>query len=571
MSNQEISKILSEVAALLEMKGVAFKPKAFEKAAFSVGALSERVDEIYKVGGLKALEAIPGVGAGIAGRIEEYIKTGRVKDYDRLKKQFPVDVSGLMNIEGVGPQMIKKLYKTLGVKDVHGLTLAAREGKLRKISGFGEKTEQNILRGIGFMEQSPGRLKLGFVLPLARKILAALEVLPEVKRAEAAGSVRRRQETIGDLDILVVSESPETVMDFFTGMPEVSKVMARGSTKSSVRLEIGMDADLRVVPPESFGAALQYFTGDKYHNVALRQIAVEQGYKLNEYGLFKKDKIVAGETEEEIYEKLGLKWMEPELRTNRGEIEAAQNGGLPELISYSAVRGDLQVHTNWTDGEYTIREMAEAAKKCGLEYLAITDHTKSLAMTGGADEEKLERQMKEIDNIQKEMSGIKILKGAEVNINKDGSLDIEDGALAKLDVVGAAVHSHFNLSEKDMTDRIMAAMRNPHVDILFHPTGRIIGKREGYKINMDEIIKTAKKTGTVLEIDAHPDRLDLNDENTRKAAAEGVKLSIDTDAHSVEHFSYVEFGIAQARRGWCGGGSVINTKGWKEMLGLLKK
>ncbi len=581
MSNQELVKILYEMAALLEIKEVAFKPQAYERAAYSIEALGEDVDEIYKKGGPKALEDIPGVGQGIAERIEEYIKTGHIADYQKLKKQFPVDIGGLMAIEGVGPKMVKKLYHELGIKNARELEAAAKAGKLEKLEGLGEKSEQKILKSIGFLWQSQGRFILGFIMPVVRKIVDSLRVLPEVKRAEFAGSIRRMQETAGDLDILVISNKPAKVMDFFFFFPEVQDVIEKGPTKTSVRLKIGMDADVRVLPPESFGAALQYFTGDKYHNIALREIAIKKGYKLNEYGLFRSNpakslrdrgagKLIAGKTEEEIYKKLGMDLMEPELRTNHGEIEAALAGKLPKLIGYDDLKGDLQVQTDWTDGENSIKEMAEAAKKQGLKYIAITDHTKSLAMTGGLDEKKLLKQMSEIDRVQKQVSGVKILKSSEVNINKDGTLDIDDETLAKLDVVGAAVHSNFNMPEADMTARIVRAMENPNADVLFHPTGRIIKRREPYKVDMDKVIKAAKRTKTVLEIDAYPDRLDLKDEHVRKAVDEGVKLSVDSDAHSSGHFKFLEFGIAQARRGWAEKKDVINTKPWEEMLKLLK-
>jgi DNA polymerase (family 10) len=570
MSNQELVKILYEMAALLEIKEVAFKPQAYERAAYSIESFGEDVDEIYKKGGLKALEDIPGVGQGIAERIEEYIKTGRIADYDKLKKQFPVDIAGLMSVEGVGPKMVKKLYRELGIKNARELEVVAKAGKLSKLEGLGEKSEQKILKSIGFLQQSQGRFILGFIFPTVRKIVDSLRALPEVKHAEFAGSIRRMQETVGDLDILVISNKPSKVMDFFVKMPEVQGIIEKGPTRTSVRLKIGMDADVRVLPPESFGAALQYFTGDKYHNIALREIAIKKGYKLNEYGLFKGKKLIAGKTEEEIYKKLGMELMEPELRTNHGEIKAAIAGKLPRLIGYDDLKGDLQVQTDWTDGENSIKEMAEAAKKQGLEYILITDHTKSLAMTGGLDEKKILKQMAEIDKVQKQVSGIKILKGSEVNINKDGTLDIDDETLAKLDVVGAAVHSNFNMPEADMTARIIRAMENPNVDIVFHPTGRIIKRREPYKVDMDKVVKAAAKTKTVLEIDAYPDRLDLKDEHVRRAVGEGVKLAIDSDAHSAGHFNFLEFGIAQARRGWAEKKDVINTRPWEEMVKMLK-
>ena len=571
MGNSELAKILNEMTALLDMKEMAFKPRAYEYAAFSVESLEEGVDEIYKKGGLKALEDIPGVGRGIAERIEEYIKTGRIKDYEKLKKQFPIDLEGLMKIEGVGPRMAKKLYQKLKIKNQTDLEKAAKAGKLRGLGGFGEKSEKRILRSIGFLRQSHGRFLLGQVLPIVRKMLDELRALSYVKRAELAGSIRRMQETAGDLDILVISEKPSKVMDFFVNIPEVQDVLVKGPTKTSVRLKIGMDADVRVLPPESFGAAFQYFTGDKYHNIAVREIAIKKGYKLNEYGLYKGKKIVAGKTEEEIYEKLGMVWMEPELRTNNGEVAASLKGELPKLVGYDDLQGDLQVQTDWTDGKNSIREMAEAAKKRGLKYIVITDHTKRLAMANGLDEKRLAQQMAEIDKIQKQVNGIKILKGSEVDILKDGALDLSDESLAKLDIVGASVHSHFDMSEADMTKRIIQAMENPNVDILFHPTGRLIQKREPYQVNMNEIIKAAKRTKTVLEVNAYPERLDLKDEYIRKAVDAGVKLAVDSDAHAVAHFKFLEFGIAQARRGWAKREDIINAHPLEKMLSFLKK
>lgn len=568
--NQNLAKILREISVLLEIKGVEFKPQAYEKVAHSIEVLEEDVLEIYKKGGINALEEIPGVGRGIAEKIEEFIKHHHIKDYELLKKEFPVDVDGLSAIEGVGPKMILKLYKELGIKNREQLEKLVKAGRLRTVEGLGIKTEENILRSIEFLKKEHGRFILGFVMPDVRAIVEKIKKVNGVERAEFAGSIRRMQETVGDLDILVISKKPSAVMDFFISMPEVEAVSARGDTKSSVRLKMGIDADLRVLPPESFGAALQYFTGDKYHNIELRQIAVKYGYKLNEYGLYKGEKLIAGQTEEEIYEKLGFAWIPPELRTNIGELEAAHEGKLPKLIGYDDLMGDLQVQTDWTDGDNSIKEMAEAAKKISLKYICITDHTKALAMTGGSDEKKLLRQMTEIDKIQKEVSGIKILKGAEVNILKDGTLDIDDETLAKLDVVGASVHSNFNMPEKDMTARIIRAMENPNVDIIFHPTGRVIKRREAYKVDMDELLKSAKRTKTVMEIDAFPDRLDLKDEYIKKAVAGGVMLAIDSDAHSVSHFQYLEYGIAQARRGWAKATDVVNTCDWQEMLKLLK-
>ena len=578
MINQGLSKIFREISVLLEIKEVSFKPQAYEKVAYAVDSLEEDLGDVYKEGGLKALKAIPGVGESIADHIEEYIKTGRVKEYDKLKKEFPVDIESLRSVEGVGPKMILKLYKKLGIKNLEQLEKSAKAGKIRNIEGLGQKTEEKILKGIGFLRNSGGRLVLGFNMPTFRIILEKIKNVEGVKTAKFAGSVRRMQETVGDLDILAISNKPSKVMDFFVSMPEVEAVHEHGKTRSSVRLKIGIDADLRVLPPESFGAALQYFTGDKYHNVQLRESAIKQGYKLNEYGLYKGDKVVAGKTEEEIYNKLGFEIMSPEMRTNHGELEAAlrqaqgKPSKLPKLIGYGDLKGDLQIQTDWTDGEHSIEQMAEEAIKRGLEYICITDHTKSLAMTGGSDEKKLLKQVMAIDEANRKFKNLKfkILKGAEVNIMKDGFLDINDETLAKLDVVGAAVHSNFNLSEEEQTKRIIKAMENPNVDIIFHPTGRIINRREPYKVNVEELLKAAKRTKTVMEIDAFPDRLDLKDEYIRKGVEMGVKFSIDSDAHSTHHFPYLEYGVAQARRGWAEAKDIINTSSWQEMLRVLK-
>ncbi|MEK7178393.1 MAG: DNA polymerase/3'-5' exonuclease PolX [Patescibacteria group bacterium] len=570
IGNKEIAKILYEIGEHLEIKRIQFKPRAYEKAGHSIENLEEEVSEIYKKEGLKTVEDIPGVGVSIAKKIEELIKTGHLKYYEKLKKSLPVKIGEISSIEGVGPKMIFKLYKKLKVKNINDLEKAAKTGKIAKIAGLGEKTEEKILKGIEFLRKSAGRFLLGPILPQARLIENRLRNLKEVDRVAIAGSIRRMQETIGDLDFIVTSSEPSKVIEFFVNMSEVIHVYSKGSTKIMARLKNGMDADLRVVPDKSFGAAWQYFTGDKRHNITLRVLAEKKKYKLNEYGLWRGQKLIAGRTEEEIYKALGMATPPPEIRTDSGEIQAALKNKLPKLIDYGDVKGDLQVHSNWTDGENSIEEMAEAAQKLGLKYIAITDHTKSLAMTGGADEKKLLKQMAEIDKIQKRFTKIKILKGAEVNILKDGSLDIEDEILARLDVVGIAVHSHFNLPRKEQTKRIVKAMRNKHVDILFHPTGRLIQKREPYDVDVEEIIKTAKKTGTILEIDADPYRLDLKDEYIRKAIEAGVKLAIDSDAHSKNSFHYLKFGIAQARRGWATKNDIINTRPWREMLKFLK-
>lgn len=572
MTNQEIAKILFEMAALYEMEGVQFRPRAYEKAALGVESFGEEIVEAYRREGERVFKKIPGVGSGIAFHIQALLEKRHFKEYELLKKKFPVNITELIGIESVGPKMVKILWQKLKIRNVADLEKAALAGKIRKLPHFGEKSEQKILKGIEFLKKSGGRQILGFLLPEVRALEGMIASFPEVEKVVVAGSIRRRKETIGDIDILAISAKPARVMERFLGLSFVAHVYGRGPTKTNVRLKNGLDVDLRVVPRESFGAALNYFTGSKDHNVVLRELAIKKRLKLNEYGLWKGKKMVAGKTEEELYKALGLRYIEPEMRENMGEIQASRQHKLPKLIRYGDLEGDLQVQTNWTDGKDTIEAMAKAAVEAGFHYIVITDHTQSLAMTGGSDEKKLLKQMAEIDRINRsgKLKNFKILKGAEVNIMKDGTLDIKDDVLAKLDVVGAAVHSSFNLSREEQTKRIIRAMENQNVDIIFHLTGRVINRREPLALDVDEIIKAAKRTRTVLEIDAYPARLDIKDEYIRKCVSAGVKMSIDSDAHSVQHFKYLEIGIAQARRGWAEKKDIVNTRPLNEMLKLLK-
>ena len=570
-TNAEIADRLSEMALFLEMEGVAFKPRAYEKAAQAVLSHERPLAALHAGGGEDALREVPGVGKGIAERIGELLRTGRIADLERMRRQTPVDVLALTAIEGLGPKHAKALFDALGVRGLADLEKACRAGRVRRVAHFGAKSEEKLLRGIELAKQASGRHPIGDVLPLAREIEARLAKLPGVERVSIAGSLRRRRETIGDLDLLAISSEPTRVMRFFTEMPEVEAVHARGPTKSMVRLSNGMDADLRVVPAASFGAALLYFTGSKDHNVALRRIALGEGLKLNEYGLFRGDRAVAGRTEEEVYDALGLAFVPPELRENRGEIEAAQAGRLPELVAYGSLRGDLQVQTDWTDGSASIEEMARAAKRLGLEYVAITDHTRDLAMARGSDEKKLAQQVAEIGRLNRKFSGFRILTGAEVNVRRDGTLDVSDAALARLEVVGAAVHSLFGQPREEATRRVIRALENPHVDVLFHPTARQIGRRAPMDLDIDAVIAAAKRTGTVLEIDAIPDRLDLKDEYVRKAVEARVPLVIDSDAHDPSHLRYAdELGVGVARRGWAKASDVINTLPVGRLLARLK-
>jgi len=569
--NEDIAKIFREMAAFYEMEDDRFRVRAYENGAEILESLTLNVKQIYGKEGLKGLEDLPGVGRGMAGKIEEYIQTGKIKEYNALKKKMPVDIDELASVEGLGPKGIKTLYTKLKIKNLKDLEKAAKAGKIRKLEGFGAKSEQNILEGIEFVKRNTGRMLLGDAWPRVEELIEEFKGMKGVKNISPAGSLRRRKETIGDIDILVATDDPKKVMKKFVGMPDVVKVWGKGATKASVRVRGNFDIDLRVVPKESWGAALQYFTGSKQHNIKVRQIAIDKGLKLNEYGVFKGKKNIAHKTEEEVYKAIGLQYLEPEMREDTGEVELLQKKKpLPKIIPYGSLKGDLQVQTNWTDGAHSIEEMAKEAKRQGLEYIAITDHTKSLAMTAGSDEKKLLRQMREIDKLNKSIKGITILKGAEVNVLKDGSLDIKDEVLAKLDVVGASVHSLFKMSKKDMTERIVRAINNPHVDILFHPTGRLIQKRAAYDVDIERVIKEAVKSGTILEINAFPLRLDLGDEHIRMGVEAGAKFVIDSDAHNKEHFKYLEFGIAQARRGWATAKDVINTLPLSKFLEKLK-
>ncbi len=570
MRNEEIAHILSNIAVYLQMKDESsFRIRAYEKAASMIESMTEELSDIYKRGGTEALTELPGVGEGIAKKIVEMLTTGKLDYYEKLKKQVPVDIESLDRIEGIGPKTILVLYKKLKIKNMRDLEKAAKNGKIRRLKDFGEKSEEKILKGISFLKKSSGRFLLGDIYPAVMDIESRLNSLSYVEKAIVAGSIRRMKETVGDADILVVSKQPKKVMNYFTKMPEVINIIGKGTTKSSVKLENGMDVDLRVVPRKSYGAALNYFTGSKDHNVALRRIALQKNLKLSEYGLFRGKEQISGRTEQEVYKTLGLPYIEPEIRENSGELEAAKANKLPRLIKYNELKGDLQVQTSWSDGLNSIEEMAKAAGRFGLDYIVVTDHTRSLAMANGLDEKRLVKQGRAIDKMNKKL-GVKILKGAEVNIKKDGSLDISDKVLSGLDVVGIAVHSNFSLSRDEMTKRIVKAMQNQNADILFHPTGRIIQKREAYELDMEKIIDTAKETGTVLEIDALPDRLDLNAEHIRMAVESGVKLSIDSDAHNSSHLGYLKFGIAQARRGWARKQDIINAWPEKKMLKMIK-
>jgi DNA polymerase (family 10) len=571
MKNLEIARIFYEIADILDMQGVEWKPRAYRRAARGIETLSTDVEKIYNKGGLKALKEIPGVGEALAKKIEEFIKTGKVKEYTRLKKGIPSGVEDMMHIPGMGPKKALLLFQKLKIKSVKDLEKAAKSGKIQKLPRFGEKSEEDILKGIELLKSSAGKVLLGRAWPIAQEIISSLNKLREVKKISVAGSTRRRKEFVRDLDILAVSTNPKKVIETFTKLTTVKTVLAKGPTKSSVRLAEGLNCDLRVVEEKSFGAALQYFTGSKDHNIRCRQIAIKKGLKLNEYGIFavKTKKYVCGRTEPEVYKKLGMQYVEPELRENRGEIQSALKNKLPKLIGYKDIKGDLQMHTKYSDGTNTIEQMAKAAKQMGYEYIAITDHSKSEHIAHGMDEKRLVKYLAEIEKVRKKVKGIKILKGAEVDILADGSLDYSDKYLKKLDIVIAAVHSRFKSTEAEMTKRILKALENRHVNILAHPTGRLINTRKPYAVNLNKIFEACKANNVWPEIDAFPSRLDLNDVHTREAIESGVKLVIDTDSHSADQLRYMEFGIATARRGWARKKDIINTLPWKKFEKLL--
>lgn len=606
MKNANIASILRDIAFLLEMEeeednsNIVFKIRSYKRASDVIANLSSNVEEVYVTHGLKGLMQIPSVGKAIALKIEEYLTTGKIQYLDELKSKTDIDIDGFYGLEGIGPKTIKIVYDKLGIRDLSGLEKAASGGKLRSIRGFSEKKEEIILKKIQLFKKGRSRYLLGEVYPLIKQIETRLLKFNGVKNAVVAGSFRRMKETVGDIDFVVACNDVEKVMDYFVSMPEIDEVLGKGSTKTFVRLNNGMDADLLVVPEESFGSALQYFTGSKEHGVAMRKIALAKGLHLNEWGIFDNSQHrIAGSTEEEVYQTLDLEWIPPEMREYLGEIELAKKGakGLPKLIEYNDLKGDLQVHSNSTDGTMSIEEMALAAnEKFGLQYIVITDHTKSLKLTNGLDEKQLLDQANRIaelnDRIRRvpdkterqringadlsastprtKPNNFRILSGAEVNIMRDGSLDIANNVLDKLDIVGAAIHSNFSQPIEVQTDRLIKAARNPSVDIIFHPTGRRINKREGYPVNIEKLVDIANDTNTILEIDAHYDRLDLKDEYVRMAIQKGVKLVIDSDAHHPVHFGFLKFGIGQARRGWAEKSNILNTMPVDELLRCLK-
>ena len=567
MKNQKVSTILHRIADYLEMDGNDFRTKAYRRAAHTVESLSTDIEEIRAQG---RLQQLPGIGKHIAIKIEEILDTGSLQYYEELKQEFPLDYEALLSVEGLGPKTIKHLYQELGVKNLDDLEREAKRHHIHRLKGLGVKTEQKILQNLDFARKNTGRRLLGQVLTMAREMKQEIEKLQIVQQVEIAGSIRRRKETVGDVDILTITNQPQEVMEFFTNMERVDEVIAKGPSKSTVRLVDGMEVDLRVFQKAVFGSAMVYFTGSKEMNIELRKIAIQKGLKLNEYGVFQGEDQLAGQTEEDVFRALGLDYIEPELRENRGEVEAAQTGKLPQLVQGLDIRGDLHMHTIWSDGKSGIRELATTAREKGYEYIAITDHSGSLPVASAMDEAQIHGQMKEIDRLNQEIDGIIILRGIEVNINSIGKPDLPDYILEEMDLVVAALHAGQRPDPESLTKRILGAMENEYIDILAHPTGRKILERQAHDLNLEKVFQTANDTGTFLELNSQPNRLDLKDIHVKKALEYRCLLAVNSDAHHVDQMDYMELGVATARRGWAGKKNIVNTLPLKKLIKLLQ-
>jgi DNA polymerase (family 10) len=552
------------MADILEFKGEnPFKISAYRKASRVLGDLTQDIGEIAESGKLKD---VPGIGEGMAQKIVEYLKTGKIAKYEEIKKGVSDELIAIMDIPGMGPKTLSLIHREKGIGNLSQLEKAVEDGSLIGLPGIGEKKVENIKRGIELLKQSKGRMNLGIAFPLAKRIVEALREKTGLRKIEWAGSLRRMRENIGDIDILATGPNHEQIVTTFTHLPEVKEVLASGETKASVIVEGGVQIDLRVVEEDSYGAALQYFTGSKGHNIHLRGIAKAKGIKINEYGVFKGEKKIGGKEEKDVYKVLGMAWIEPELREDRGEIEASQKGRLPKLVEESEIKGDLHIHSKWSDGTASIEEIAKAAQKRGYQYVAICDHSKSLKIARGLDESRLLKQIEEIDRMNEKLKGFQILKGTEVDILTDGKLDHSDKVLEKLDFVVAAIHSGFKQEKEKMTKRIIRALEHPFVHCLAHPSGRLLGARAPYEVEIDEVMEAAKRNGKALEINGTLERLDLDDIHSRKAKEMGIKLAIGTDAHHLDQLWMISLGVAVARRGWLETGNVLNAMSLKEIL-----
>jgi DNA polymerase (family 10) len=569
MTNQELAAIFDHIANILDIQGEnPFKIRAYKRA---VQVLENLTVQLSTPEDLDNLGKLPGIGDAINKKIKELLETGKLKYYEELKKTEYAPLVEFLKIPGIGPKHAKLIYDNLKIKTVTQLEKAAKKGKLKGLFGLGEKTEENIIKGVTQVRKYKERLPLAFVFPRAQAMLAELKKNSNIKKITLAGSLRRMRDTIADVDILVATDKPKSVADIFTKLPQVDSVLAKGETKSSILTKDGFQSDLRTVKPEEFGAAQHYFTGSKAHNIRIRSLGVKKKLKVNEYGVFKGKKRIAGRTEEEVFKSVGLPFIPPEIREDWGEIESGLKKKLPDLVELEDLKGDLHVHSEWSDGKNSIQEMAEAAKKMGYKYIAICDHSPAVGITNGLDPERLSQQMKQINRLNKKLKKFKILSGIEVDIKADAKLDLPHEVLKELDLVVAAVHTSFNQPQAEMTKRMIKAVENPNVDIIAHPTGRLIGKREPYEVDMDKLMDACLKNNKVLELNAYPERLDLNDIHCRKAKEKGVKIAISTDAHSVKHLDWIIYGVATARRGWLEPEDVINTLGLQKLLKLFKR
>lgn len=570
VNNSDIAKIFNEIGDLLEIEGEnRFRVRAYHNAALIIENLSQNAADMIEKG--EDLTKLPGIGHDLAEKIYNIVKGNEIKLLKDLEDKFSPELSSLMNVSGLGPKKVKKLYDELNIKNIDELAQAAEEKKIQHIPEFSVKTEEHILDEVKKIRSEYNRIKLSTADKYALSFVEYLKKSENVRNIEIAGSYRRRMETIGDIDILVTCDNNLGIMDKFINYEDVQEILAKGETRSSVILKSGIQVDIRVVPQKSYGAALLYFTGSKSHNIAIRTIAKQKGWKVNEYGLFKGENLIAGEIEEEVYKKLGLSYIPPELRENRGEVEAAAKGKLPKLIELSDIKGDLHVHTKVTDGQNSLEEMVEAAQRKGYQYIASTEHSKHVTIVSGLDAKGLAEHIKKVDKINEKFKNFTVLKGIEMDILDDGTLDLPDEILKELDIIVCAVHYKFNLSRKEQTERILRAMDNPYFNIFAHPTGRLINEREPYDIDIERIMRKAKETGCILELNANPVRLDLNDIYCKMAKDMGVKLAISTDSHSVSSYEFMSYGIGQARRGWIEANDVINTRNISELRKLLKR
>jgi DNA polymerase (family 10) len=568
--NSEVAGIFDHVADLLEIQGAnPFRVRAYRNAASTIRDLSRSLSDMLDEG--EDLSELPDIGEDLAGKIEEIVETGHLGLLKEISEEVPEALAEVTAVPGIGPKRARKLFEDLGVRSLDDLRKAAKEGRIAEISGFGKKTQKRIRDELARGGLDEHRFRLATAEEFAEPLLKFVKGIDGVRDAVVAGSYRRRKETVGDLDILVTAKDGSAVIEEFTGYDEVDEIVSKGKTRSTVILRSGLQVDLRVVPEESYGAAMHYFTGSKSHNIACRKRAVNRGLKLNEYGLFEDDERVAGSTEEDVYEAIGLPMIPPVLRESRGEIEAAEKGELPELVTLEDVRGDLHAHTDASDGRATLREMAAAAKERGYDYLAITDHSKGQMVANGLDEKRLRKQLDAIEELNAQLEGIQILKSSEVDILPDGRLDFPDSVLRELDLVVASVHGKFDLDEETQTERIIRAMDNAYVSIIGHPTGRLIGERRPYDLNVEKLVEAARARGCHLELNAHPMRLDLNDVQCRMAKDLGVKIAISTDAHSTGELLNMRYGIAQAQRGWLEPGDVLNTRKLSDLKKLLAR